>query len=61
MYAWVWRHLPGPVLVRLVVVLGLLVGAVVLLFGTVFPAIEPSLPFTHQTVPQATSSLGPAG
>jgi hypothetical protein len=47
MYAWVWRHLPGPVPVRLLISLVLLAMVVVALFGWVFPWIEPHVPFTH--------------
>ena len=50
MYAWIWRHLPGPVAVRLLVALVLLAVVVVLLFGWVFPWVEPRLPFTDVTV-----------
>jgi hypothetical protein len=50
MYAWIWRRLPGPVGVKLLVVLALLAVVVVLLFGWVFPWVEPRLPFTEVTV-----------
>ena len=50
MYPWIWRHLPGPALVRLVIVLFLVAALVVLLYGWVFPWIEPRLPFTDVTV-----------
>lgn len=50
MYAWIWRSLPGPLVVRLVLALVLLGAVVVLLFGWVFPAIAPHLPFNESTV-----------
>ena len=50
MYAWIWRHLPGPVPLRLVIALALVVGAVALLFTTVFPWAEDALPFLDVTV-----------
>ncbi len=50
MYGWIWRHLPGPVAVRLVLVALLLAGAVLLLFAVVFPAVEPLLPFDDVAV-----------
>jgi hypothetical protein len=50
MYGWLWRHLPGPVAVR--VLLSALLVAVVLavLFTAVFPAVEPMLPFDDSAV-----------
>lgn len=56
MYGWLWRHLPGPVAVRLVICLGLLGLVVVLLFGWVFPWIQPRLPFTDVTVDSSTGA-----
>ena len=52
MYAWLWRHLPCPVPVRLVIALALVAAVVLLLFTTVFPWAEQSLPFLHVTVDQ---------
>jgi hypothetical protein len=50
MYGWLWRHLPGPVAVR--VLLAALLVAVVLavLVTVVFPAVEPMLPFDDSAV-----------
>jgi hypothetical protein len=50
MYGWLWRHLPGPVAVR--VLLAALLVAVVLavLVTAVFPAVEPMLPFDDSAV-----------
>ena len=54
MYGWIWRHLPGPLLVRLVLALVLVAAVVALLMLVVFPAVEPRLPWTDVTVePQA--------
>ncbi|MFI2607996.1 hypothetical protein [Kitasatospora sp. NPDC018619] len=50
MYGWIWRHLPGNTLVRAVISLLLVVGAVYLLFTYVFPWAEPLLPFGDVTV-----------
>jgi len=52
MYVWIWRHLPGPLAVRMLQAL-LLLGAVslVLLF-VVFPWVDPRLPWNHVTVSQ---------
>jgi hypothetical protein len=52
MYAWIWRHLPGPSPVRLLLALALAGGVVLLLFTTVFPWAEQSLPFLDVTVDQ---------
>jgi hypothetical protein len=50
MYPWIWRHLPGPWPVRLLLALVLAAGVVLLLFTTVFPWAEQSLPFLDVTV-----------
>lgn len=50
MYAFVWRHLPGPWPVRLLLALLLVLGVVALLFLLVFPAVEPLLPFDEITL-----------
>jgi hypothetical protein len=52
MYPWIWRHLPGPLPVRLLLALVLVAGVVLLLFTTVFPWAEQSLPFLDVTVDQ---------
>ncbi|MEU5691087.1 hypothetical protein [Actinosynnema sp. NPDC020468] len=49
MYGWIWRHLPGPVPVRVLEALVLVAGVVALLFFVVFPWAEPLLPFNHVT------------
>ena len=50
MYGWLWRHLPGPALVRVLILLVLLAGLVLLLFEVVFPAVAPLLPIDDNTV-----------
>jgi len=50
MYGWLWRHLPGPTIVRTLTLLVLAVGIVALLFQVVFPAIAPLLPIDQNTV-----------
>ena len=50
MYAWLWRTLPGPVAVRLLLVLVLLLAVFALLMIVVFPAVEPLLPFNDVSV-----------
>ncbi|MGW8567057.1 hypothetical protein [Isoptericola sp. NPDC055881] len=43
MYAWIFRHLPGSVFLRIVLSLVLLLAAVAVLFLWVFPALAPSV------------------
>ena len=52
MYAFLWQHLPGPLAVRLLIVVAGLALLVVLLFGWVFPWVEPLMPFSGNTVSQ---------
>src|SRR5699024_6727415 len=55
MYAWLFRRLPGPLWVRIVIVLLLLAGLVAVLFGWVFPAVAPHLPLNDGMVGAAVS------
>lgn len=50
MYASLWRRLPGPRPVRVVLALLLAVLVVVVLFAWVFPALAPLVPFNNGTV-----------
>jgi hypothetical protein len=56
MYSWLWRHLPGPLVARLLQTLVMLAAAVALLFFVVFPAVEPLLPYNDVTVGNTDSS-----
>ena len=50
MYGWLWRALPGPAVVRVLVLL-ILAGAVLAAcFLWVYPAIAPYMPFNETTV-----------
>jgi hypothetical protein len=49
MYGWIWRHIPGPLAVRVVISVVLLLGFVALLLFVVFPWVEPMLPFNNVT------------
>jgi len=49
-YAWLWRHLPGPLPVRVVIAVAVLAAVVVLLFTVAFPWAEQWLPFSDVTV-----------
>ena len=55
MYGWIWRHLPGPVAVRLLLAAMLLLFALWLLFEHVFPWVDPRLPF-NKVAPEGTAS-----
>lgn len=50
MYGWIWRHLPGPLVLRIASALVLVAGVVALLFFVVFPWAEPLLPFNDVSV-----------
>lgn len=50
MYAWIWRHLPGPVAVRVGLATVLVLGVVALLMLVIFPWAEPLLPFNQVSV-----------
>ena len=50
MYGWIWRHLPGPLVARLLQAVLLLAAAVALLFLVVFPRVEAALPYNDVTV-----------
>ena len=50
MYGFLWRHLPGPLLVRLLLALILVLAVVAVLFVWVFPALAPIMPFNNGTV-----------
>jgi hypothetical protein len=52
MYGFIWRHLPGPTLVRILLALVLALAAVAVLFLWVFPALAPIMPFNNGTVNQ---------
>lgn len=50
MYTWIWRHLPGPLAVRLFQALLLIAIVSAVLLFVVFPWAEPRLPLDHVTV-----------
>jgi hypothetical protein len=50
MYPWIWRHLPGPILVKSVLAVALVLAVVAVLFLWVFPWLAPLLPFQQQTI-----------
>ena len=50
MYGWIFRHLPGPLWVRIIVSILLIAGAVLLLLQFVFPWISQFNPLTDSTI-----------
>ncbi|MGH3519679.1 MAG: hypothetical protein ACRDQ7_20130 [Haloechinothrix sp.] len=50
MYGWIWRRLPGPVAVRVVIATMLVAAVIALLMFVVFPWLEPKLPFNQVSV-----------
>lgn len=49
MYSWIWRHLPGPLVAKVVMALLLIAVVLALLLLVVFPWAEPRLPFNEVT------------
>ena len=50
MYGWLWRALPGPWWLRVLIALVLAVAVVAACFLWVFPAVSPFMPFNDITV-----------
>ena len=50
MYGFIWRHLPGPRLVRVLLALLLLVAVFFLLMEVVFPWVSPLMPYNDVSV-----------
>ena len=50
LYAAIWRALPGPLVVRVLLALALLAAVVAFCFLWLFPRIAPSMPFNDNTV-----------
>lgn len=50
MYAGLWRALPGPLVVRLALLLVLLAGVIVVCFEWLFPLVASWLPYDETTV-----------
>jgi uncharacterized protein involved in cysteine biosynthesis len=58
MYAWLWRHLPGNLGMRLLLSALLMLLVLWMLFEHVFPWVDPLLPFNH-VAPTGSSTVGP--
>jgi hypothetical protein len=51
-YAWLWRHLPGPLPVRMLAALLLVLAVVAVCYLWLFPVVAPYMPFNDSTVGQ---------
>ncbi len=61
MYAALWRMLPGGRLAKSLQCLVLAAAVVAVLFGWVFPALAPLLPFYNVTVDGSGPAATPGG
>ena len=50
MYGWLWRLLPGPVPVRVLLAAVLAAGVLAACFLWLYPAVAPYMPFNETTV-----------
>ena len=50
MYGWLWRHLPGPWVVRVLILAVAALAVLAVCFALVFPALAPHMPFNETTV-----------
>ncbi|MEO5313605.1 hypothetical protein PV772_05680 [Pseudarthrobacter sp. CC12] len=53
MYAWIFRHLPGPLWLRIFISLALIFLALVLMVQFLFPWMSHFTPFTDSTIGSA--------
>ena len=54
MYAWIFRHLPGPMWLRIITSLVLIAGALVLMVQYLFPWMAQFTQLTDSTIGTAT-------
>lgn len=50
MYAWIFRHLPGPLWMKIILTLVLLAAVVLLLMEVVFPWADQYSPLNDSTI-----------
>ncbi|MFK0239145.1 hypothetical protein [Streptomyces vinaceus] len=53
MYGWLWRRLPGPAWMRVLIACASVASTVAILFHYVFPWAEPLLPIGDAIVDKA--------
>lgn len=56
-YAAIWRALPGPLAVRVVLALLLVLAVVAFCFLWLFPRIAPLMPFNDNTVDPSAAAV----
>ncbi|MDQ0823414.1 hypothetical protein QFZ79_001158 [Arthrobacter sp. V4I6] len=54
MYAWIFRHLPGPLWLRIAAALVLVAGGLVLMVQFLFPWMAQFTQFTDSTIGSAS-------
>lgn len=59
MYGLLWRILPGPWPSKLIMAVGLFVGAAALLWFLAFPAISPHMPFNDGAIDSGSAPGAP--
>lgn len=59
MYAWIFRRLPGPLWLRIVIVVALLAAVVLLLMEVVFPWVDQFSPLNDSTIGEAAGAPDP--
>lgn len=59
-YAAIWRALPGPLVVRVLLALLLVLAVVAFCFLWLFPLIAPLMPFNDNTVDSSSATRPPA-
>ncbi|AOS60870.1 hypothetical protein [Actinoalloteichus hymeniacidonis] len=57
MYGWIWRHLPGPLVVKIIEALVLVAIVISLLLFVVFPWVAPLLPWNSVDVPTDVNTV----
>ena len=57
LYAAIWRALPGPLAVRVLLTALLLLGVVAFCFLWLFPRIAPAMPFNDNTVDGSAAAV----
>lgn len=50
MYGWIFRHLPGPLWLRILISVALLAGALVLMVQFLFPWMSQYTQFSDSTI-----------
>ena len=56
-YSAIWRALPGPLVVRVLLAAVLVLAVVAVLFVWVFPRIAPLMPFNDNTVDPSAAGV----